>query len=266
MATFVVAVAGAFAVLLVVFPQTTFYGLPGPGSLQHALATLRAANASIADVTAPIPADPGYLALAMAAAWVAGGLSGALIGSPHPAGRAPAEERGELRSLSPSLAAPLPWIVLFTIAAGVGQGRGRLFVAAAFFTAVLTYLLAESWSGLGRLPKLDGAMRLGALSLAGAILLPNLVPGYRAGPVFRWARIGPLTETTVSPLVQIKPFLLNQPNVPLFNVAADQPAYWRLTSLDHFDGNTWSSQGTYNPAAGVLATPSPAIATTRPSV
>ena len=270
-ATFVVAVVGGFAVLLVVFPQTTFYGLPGPGSLQHALATLRAANASIADVTAPIPADPGYLALAMAAAWIAGGLSGALIGSPHRARRAgqgvrgsysPEKqgERGGLRSLSPSLAAPLPWIVLFTIAAGVGQGRGRLFVAALFFTAVLAYLLAESWSGLGRLPKLDGAIRLGALSLAGAILLPNLVPGYRAGPVFPWARIGPLTETTVSPLVQIKPFLLNQPNVPLFNVAADQPAYWRLTSLDHFDGNTWSSQGTYNPAAGVLATPSPSIA------
>src|SRR5207244_6391921 len=132
MATFVVAVVGAFAVLLVVFPQTTFYGLPGPGSLQHALATLRAANASIADVTAPIPADPGYLALAMAAAWIAGGLSGALIGSPHRAGSAQGvrgsyspekkqgvrgsyspekkEERGGLRSLSPSLAAPLPWI------------------------------------------------------------------------------------------------------------------------------------------------------------
>ncbi|HMC41865.1 MAG TPA: hypothetical protein VKI20_02565, partial [Acidimicrobiales bacterium] len=97
-ATFVVAVAGAFVVLLVVFPQTTFYGLPGPGSLQHALATLRAANASIADVTAPVPADPGYLALAMAAAWLAGGLSGALIGSPHLTGKAPTEERGGLRS------------------------------------------------------------------------------------------------------------------------------------------------------------------------
>ena len=257
-ATFVVAVAGAFVVLLVVFPQTTFYGLPGPGSVQQALATVRAANGSIADVTAPVPADPGYLALAMAAAWIAGGLSSSLIGSPT--GQAPTEERGGLRSLSPSLAAPLPWIVLSTIAAGVGQGRGRLFVAALFFAAVLAYLLAESWSSLGPLPKLDGAMRLGALSLAGAILLPNLVPGYRAGPVFPWARIGPLTETTVSPLVQIKPFLLNQTNVSLFNVAADQPAYWRLTSLDHFDGNTWSSQGTYNPAAGVLATPSPAIA------
>jgi hypothetical protein len=257
-ATFVVAVAGAFVVLLVVFPQTTFYGLPGPGSVQRALATVRAANASIADVTAPVPADPGYLALAMAAAWIAGGLSSSLIGSPDRAQRK--EERGGLRSLSPSLLAPLPWIVLFTIAAGVGQGRGRLFVAALFFAAILAFLLAESWSGLGRLPKLDGAMRLGALSLAGAVLLPNLVPGYRAGPVFPWARIGPLTETTVSPLVQIKPFLLNQSNVSLFKVTAELPAYWRLTSLDHFDGNTWSSQGTYNPAAGVLATPSPAVA------
>ncbi|MEA2567772.1 MAG: hypothetical protein QOD49_2949 [Actinomycetota bacterium] len=261
-ATFVVAVVGAFLVLLVVFPQATFYGLPGPGSVQRALATVRAANASIADVTAPVPADPGYLALAMAAAWIAGGLSSSLIGSPDRVGPKDGrkEERGGLRSLSPSLMAPLPWIVLFTVAAGVGQGRGRLFVAALFFAAILAFLLAESWSGLGRLPKLDGAMRLGALSLAGAILLPNLVPGYRAGPVFPWARIGPLTETTVSPLVQIKPFLLNQSNVSLFKVSAEQPAYWRLTSLDHFDGNTWSSQGTYNPAAGVLATASPAIA------
>src|SRR5260370_233601 len=155
----------------------------------------------------------------MEGVWIDGALSVALIGSPHGAAGAGTEERGGLRSLSPSLAAPLPWIVLFTIAAGVGQGRGRLFVAALFFTAVLAYLLAESWSGLGRLPKLDGAIRLGALSLAGAILLPNLVPGYRAGPVFPWARIGPLTETTVSPLVQIKPLLLNHPNVPLFNRA-----------------------------------------------
>src|SRR5260370_12435033 len=167
----------------------------------------------------------------MEGVWIDGALSVALIGSPHGAAGAGTEERGGLRSLSPSLAAPLPWIVLFTIAAGVGQGRGRLFVAALFFTAVLAYLLAESWSGLGRLPKLDGAIRLGALSLAGAILLPNLVPGYRAGPVFPWARIGPLTQTTGSPLVQIKPFLRNQPHVPLFHVAADHPAYRRRPSL-----------------------------------
>lgn len=257
-ASAIIVVAGIFAVMLVVFPQTTFYGLPGPGSLHHALTIIRAADANIADVTAPISPDPGYLAMAMAAAWLAGALSGSLVGSPHRAGGK--EERGGLRSLSPSLVAPLPWIVLFTIAAGVGQGGGRLVVAALFFAAVLAYLLAESWSGLGRLPKLDGAIRLGVFSMAGAILLPNLVPGYRAGPVFPWARIGPLTETTVSPLVKIQPFLLTQSNVNLFKVAADQPAYWRLTSLDHFDGNTWSSQGTYNPASGTLATPSTTIA------
>ncbi len=281
-ATAVLVVAGTFFVLLVVFPQSTFYGLPGPGSIHKAVSTVKAANASISDVTAPIAPDPGYLALAMAAAWFAGSLSGALIGSPHrgerkagvPLGQRGEGQRGEgqrgkgqrgengagLRSLSPSLLAPVPWVLLFTVAAGVGQGRGRLFDAALFFAAVLAYLLAEGWSSLGKLPKLDGAIRLGALSMAGAVLLPNLVPGYRAGPVFPWARIGPLTETTVSPLVEIKPRLLNQSNVPLFKVTADQPAYWRLTSLDHFDGNAWSSQGTYNPASGVLATPSPAIA------
>lgn len=255
-AALVSAVVGAWFVLLVVFPQTTLFGIPSPGSVHKALSSIRIAEASVSAVTAPIAPDPGYLALAMVGAWIAGAASGALIGVP---GRRGVE--GASSSLSPSLLAPAPWIVLFTVAAGVGQGRGRLFDAALVFAAVLIYLLAEGWRTLGRLPRLDGAIRLGALSMASAVLLPNLVPGYNAGPIFPWARIGPLTETTISPLVQIKPFLLNQSNVSLFKVTAGQPAYWRLTSLDHFDGVTWSSEGTYNPASGALATPAAGLPT-----
>ena len=185
----VVALAGAWFVVLVVFPGTTFFGLPGPGSLRQAFVAIRAADGQIAAVTAPIAPDPGYLAMAMTAAWAAGALSGALIGSPGR--RRSRERRAGLSSLSPSLLAPGLWIVLFTVAAGVGQGRGRLFDAALFFASLLLYLLAEGWSSLGQLPRLDGAVRLGVLSMAGALILPNLVPGYRAGPVFPWARLGP---------------------------------------------------------------------------
>ena len=250
-------VVGALVVLVVVFPQTMRLGLPVPSTIRQAWHTVRMAQGTIAQVTAPVSPDPGYLALAMAATWVAGALSGMLLGSPHAIGR---KEEGGLSALSASLLSPLPWIVLFTVAAGVGQGRGRLFDASLFYAATLVYLLAEGWSALGKLPRLDGALRLGVLAMAGAILLPNLVPGYRAGPVFPWARIGPTTETTVSPLVQIKPFLLQQSNVDLFKVDADQEAYWRLTALDRFDGTTWSSQGTYNPASGSLSAPPPGTA------
>ena len=76
----VVALAGAWFVVLVVFPGTTFFGLPGPGSLRQAVTAIRAADSQIAAVTAPIAPDPGYLAMAMTAAWAAGALSGALIG------------------------------------------------------------------------------------------------------------------------------------------------------------------------------------------
>ena len=103
-------------------------------------------------MTAPIAPDPGYLAMAMTAAWAAGALSGALIGSPGR--RRSRERRAGLSSLSPSLLAPGLWIVLFTVAAGVGQGRGRLFDAALFFASLLLYLLAEGWSSLGQLPRL----------------------------------------------------------------------------------------------------------------
>jgi len=253
-AVVLLAVAGALLVLLVVFPQVTRFGLPIPSTIHRVWHTVRTAQGTISQVTAPVSPDPGYLALAMAATWVAGALSGMLLGSPHTIGR---KEEGGLSALSVSLLSPLPWIVLFTVAAGVGQGRGRLFDASLFYAATLVYLLAEGWSALGKLPRLDGALRLGVLAMAGAILLPNLVPGYRAGPIFPWARIGPTTETTVSPLVQIKPFLLQQSNVDLFKVTADQMAYWRLTALDRFDGTTWSSQGTYNPASGSLSAAPP---------
>lgn len=252
--TVLLAVVGALLVVLVVFPGATRFGLPLSSTIRQAWHTVHTAQGTISQVTAPVSPDPGYLALAMAAIWVAGALSGMLLGSPHTIGR---KEEGGLSALSVSLLAPLPWIVLFTVAAGVGQGRGRLFDASLFYAATLVYLLAEGWSALGKLPRLDGALRLGVLAMAGAILLPNLVPGYRAGPVLPWARIGPTTETTVSPLVQIKPFLLQQSNVDLFKVTADQMAYWRLTALDRFDGTTWSSQGTYNPATGSLVAPPP---------
>jgi transglutaminase-like putative cysteine protease len=53
-------------------------------------------------------------------------------------------------------------------------------------------------------------------------------------------------------LVTIKKQLVEQSNVEVFTVKADRPAYWRLTSLERFDGEIWSSQGTYRPAKGDL--------------
>jgi transglutaminase-like putative cysteine protease len=52
---------------------------------------------------------------------------------------------------------------------------------------------------------------------------------------------------TVSPLVDIRARLVSQANVEVFSVQANGRAYWRLTSLDAFDGSIWSSNGIYRP-------------------
>lgn len=259
-ATLIVLAVGAIFVLVVIFPSDTIFGIPTFHTLHVAMAAVKAAGHQISTVVAPIAPNPGFLAMAMGTAWLAGVISAGLIGAPSSW-----RQEGEgAESLSTSLVAPLPWLVLFTVAAGVGQGgtASRTVVVGVFFLALIIYLLAEGWRASATLPKLDGLIRLGALSMIGALLLPNVVPGYRAGPLFSSLRVGPTTETVVNPLVSIKPLLLQHSNEVLFHVDASDQDYWRLTSLDSYDGNNWTSKGQFNPASGALAAPVPGVQTT----
>lgn len=258
------ALVGGWFVILVAFPGTTLAGLPTATSLREAAQAIHTARTQMSSVTAPLRPNQGYLAIIIGVSWLAGAISAALLGRPAAGGQAAgriASRPSPASSASMSLLAPLPWAVLFTIAAGVGAGPGRLTFSVVFFMALLAYLLVEGWAERGRFPALRRAVPLGMISLVGAVALPNLVPGYQSGPILPWARIGPQTQTTVSPLVQIKPFLLNKSYDHLFTVTADQPAYWRLTSLDRFDGGTWSSEGSYTAASGALSRPPAGIAT-----
>ena len=59
----------------------------------------------------------------------------------------------------------------------------------------------------------------------------------------------------VSPLVQVRSRLVDLSDAELFTVAVpeDQRQYWRLTSLDEFDGDTWRARARYEEASGPLA-------------
>ncbi len=60
----------------------------------------------------------------------------------------------------------------------------------------------------------------------------------------------------VSPLVQVRSRLVELSHRELFTVAVlqDERQYWRLTSLDEFDGNGWRARSNYEDATGPLAT------------
>ena len=59
----------------------------------------------------------------------------------------------------------------------------------------------------------------------------------------------------VSPLVQVRSRLVDLSDVELFAVAvpSDERQYWRLTSLDEFDGDAWRARSQYEDASGPLA-------------
>ena len=63
---------------------------------------------------------------------------------------------------------------------------------------------------------------------------------------------GSSNRKVLNPLVEIQSQLVTQSNDKLFTVLADEPQYWRVTSLDDFDGGSWTSAYTYRSASGKL--------------
>src|SRR3546814_4570400 len=60
------------------------------------------------------------------------------------------------------------------------------------------------------------------------------------------------SDLTISPLVDIRTRLVDQSNVEVFQVRSSGAEYWRLTSLERFDGRIWSSEGSFGRAGGEL--------------
>ncbi len=249
----VVAAVSSIAFILVATwvlePATTRYGLP-------TFATWHAASADLADgwtrfqaVVAPARPATGLLLAAAGALWVAVFLA----------------DWAAFRLAAP-FEAVIPTSGLFLFAAVLGSDRERL-TTAVFLVAVLAFLLLSRvarqettvrWiaSGTGRGTR--SMLVTGTCMAATAILV-----GFAAGPLLPGARdpalvalsghgSGRVPRVTLSPLVDIKARLIDQAAVEVFTVRSPVAAYWRLTSLDRFDGELWSSGGSFEAAGGAL--------------
>lgn len=110
-----------------------------------------------------------------------------------------------------------------------------------------------------------------AMVIFGGLLAAIAVwTGTRYGPQLPGADAQPLIELgeegrrdnkpleVVSPLVEIQPRLLEQTNATIFEVTSDRRSYWRISSLDLFDGALWRSQGQFTKAQGKLDVTYPA--------
>jgi transglutaminase-like putative cysteine protease len=104
-------------------------------------------------------------------------------------------------------------------------------------------------------------LRVGAVLAIGAAVAAAFVgprvPQAKASALVGWrgGGEGQSARTTVSPLVEINPRLVQQSRQELFTVESSERSYWRLTALDQFDCEVWSSNGEYLKASGQLPEP-----------
>ena len=162
--------------------------------------------------------------------------------------------------------ATLPAGTLFLFTALLGETAGRGWAVALYAGAVIGFLL------LHRLARQDGSSHwvadrraagnrslllagsgLGALAVVAGTMLWPAVPGSRSMPLVDVEEIGGSdTRVTPNPFVDIHSRLVNQSGVEVFRVQSPVSSYWRLTSLEEFDGSKWYSSGSFGSAGGEL--------------
>ncbi|HEX2193052.1 MAG TPA: transglutaminaseTgpA domain-containing protein [Acidimicrobiales bacterium] len=237
--------------------HTLTFGLPLGRTWDAVNFDLRTAWERFGEVKAPTPVIPGFVLAAAAGGWVVAFASDTF------AFRA----RARFEALAPSF-------VLFLFGAILGAERYRLPASVLYLAAVLSFLVlseraraaSPSWFAGRSREGAQALVRSGAVTAAAAVALAVLVapqvPGAHSRGLIGW-RDGPTkgssSRQTVSPLVDIRDRLISRTGIKLFGVRSSAPSYWRLTSLEHFDGTSWSSSGSYSPARGPL----PAGITTR---
>lgn len=234
----------ALAVALLVFPETTWYGLPTRATFRAAALVWERVGHDAANEVAPAPALDSLLVAGLTAVWTASYSAHVLAA----------------RTRSPLLAL-VPGGALVGFASLVMNDGARPGYVGPFLASALLLLFADGlqrlhqwgpitvWRGLRRgaprLPALAGArpaQRLALVCLAVALLAPGILPGFRAEGLVRLRGAGAgASRVGIDPLVDIRPQLLQNPEVPLFSVEADRPAYWRTLSVDVFTGRFWVS-------------------------
>lgn len=243
-------VVGAPTVLWIALPSATTAGIPGSGTPAAISEALNTAWESLRTEVAPVSIQPGLLLVVGTALFLAVFLA----------------DWAAFR-LWATLEAIVPAITVFVFAILVGDSSNPVATAAVFASATALFLLVHHQAKMAATERwmADRAPNPARLLATGAALVVvAVVAGALAGPALPGASDPALVDwsgsdgsgggqrVTVSPLVDIRGRLVEQSDQLMFTVAATQPAYWRLTSLETFDGGIWKSTGSYRSVSGPL--------------
>ncbi|HVV36820.1 MAG TPA: DUF3488 and transglutaminase-like domain-containing protein [Acidimicrobiales bacterium] len=235
------ALAALVTATVTVVPQHTFFGLPTPGALHALLMALSSARRDFGVAIAPTAPTEGFVAACVMAVIVLATLA----------------DWAAFR-MRTTVEAAVPAFTLFTFAAVLGTTRERTSATLAFVGALLVWFVVDHvvvvartrpWfqgsADAGRRALSRAGVSIGVIGLVGA-LLGLAIPFSQQPPAVAWRnRNRNHARTTISPLVDIRTRLVERSDVVAFTVKSAQRSYWRLTSLNVFDGEIWSSKGSY---------------------
>lgn len=252
------ATAGAVGLILTIawtrYGHTLFWGMPS-GDTQSALATdLEDAWSAFGDISTPADPLSGFLVSAMAAVWLMAFLIDFM-----------ALRR---RALFHAIAAPIAAAGFLGL---VGDTRYQVLTTGAFTAALLLFVSVHrvaartanaAWLGgdsrarSGRRALVGASAAIAAASLAAAVAAGPVLGG-NEDPIFDLAESieesgGGSKRVVISPLADIRGRLVGQAETPMFRVRAEERSYWRLTSLNRFDGTVWTSRADYAGRPGPL--------------
>lgn len=207
--------------------------------------------ADFGNIKAPVPAEAGFLIACAAAVWIIAALA----------------DWWAFR-LRATVESTIPAGALFVIATILGADRHRALFAGLFVAAVLVHVLiartartdqGQRWIGAAARTGSRALLKLGSTLVAivavfAVVAGPRLPSATSEGAVDLRNLDGdaPGPRVTVSPLVDIRKQLVQQSDVVVFQVRSPIDAYWRLTSLDRFDGRIWASDGSFGDGDGEL--------------
>jgi transglutaminase-like putative cysteine protease len=234
LSTLASAIGLAVAVGLIVFPASTWHGLPTTDTLRAALDAAALVGEQARIQAAPAEPIGPLLLAAVVSLWAAVFSAHALA----------------FRAGSPLLGL-VPPVALVAFADTVLEEfvkplYGVLFLAAALLVVFADGLArVQGWGPVWSTARRGvagsagrGARRLGLVALGLAFLAPILLPGFGSKALVDFGSQAS-GRVAIDPFVSIQHSLTQQTPVEVFRVTTSQPEYLRLVALPDFDGVLW---------------------------
>lgn len=234
---------GVITLTLLYFRDTSLFGLPTGRTAEAVVHDLRVAFRPFRRLVAPVDPAAGFQFALAASLWVMATFA----------------DTATFRAAAP-VQAVIPATASFLFVAVLAIHRHDVASAGAFGAALA--LLAVAWNtevgakrrwttgdaGIGTAAIARTGVALAVLgATAGGMLAAVAHPGTDGAVVdLRRLGTGGQTREVSNPLVDVGALLGERSDAVMFNVASPTPHYWRLTALEHFDGEAWSSAVTYS--------------------